>query len=296
MVRACSTEHEADRLWRELVDKTLEQGVADYKRDYLNHPHYYDTFQNTIVELLSLLEVPGFASVLTKTRRVLTWPIRKLMSLGKKIVSPDGQEEGVLNQIGEHLLISFSDQLLEKIDSDSKQTNWWKDCYSLVRQERKQILSEYEKAVDEYILAFEDEIELAANRLYNKLSEQPILLNTLRATRVSTDLAAIVLILETGGIGVHDLIITPAMLAITSLLTESAIGSYINKVEAELKQKQLKTVKEELFMAHFQQALYKLPEKLSDSNRFNISQDLLKQAEQQRNEKKNGIRILGFNF
>ncbi|MEE9338848.1 MAG: GTPase [Methylococcaceae bacterium] len=285
-------EHEAAKIWRTLVDSSIEQALSEYKRDYLDHPQHYETFQNTIVELLSLLEVPGFASVLTKTRRALTWPLRKLMSLGKKIVSPESQEEEILNQVGEHLLISFSDKLLEKIDSNTNQSKWWKDSYILVREQREELLRNYEVAVDDYAISFQEDVREAANRLYNKLSEQPILLNSLRATRVTTDVAAIALILETGGIGVHDLIITPAMLAITSLLAESAIGSFINKVEVELKQHQLKTVKEDLFIEFLQKTLYALPEQLSDKSRFNISSEQLEKAEQQRSEKRNGIRIL----
>lgn len=285
-------EHEATIIWRTLVNSSVEQALIEYRRDYLDHPHYYETFQNTIVALLKLLEVPGFAGALTKTRRALTWPIRKIMSLGKQIVSPESQEEEILHQTGEHLLISFSDQLLEKINSDTKQSKWWKDSYCLVREQREEMLNDYKEAVEKYTISFQDEVHTAANRLYNKLSEQPVLLNTLRATRVTTDVAAIALILETGGIGVHDLIITPAMLAITSLLTESAIGSYITKVEAELKQQQLKAVKEELFIASLQKSLYALPEQLSDKSQFNISTKILKEVELQRKEKKNGIRIL----
>ena len=285
-------EHEATRLWHSLVDQSIEQALKEYKRDYLDHPQHYDTFQNAIIELLNLLEIPGFAGVLSKTRRVLTWPVRKIMGIGKKILSPDSQEEELLNQIGEHLLISFSEQLLEKIDSDSNQNLWWKESYTLLRQQRNEILGDYNKAVDQYCISFQQEIGVTANRLYEKLSEQPVLLNSLRATRVTTDLAAIVLILETGGIGVHDLVITPAMLAVTSLLAESAIGSYINKVELELKQNQLKTVKNDLFISCLQQSLYTLPKQLSNKSRFNISPELVEKAEHQRNEKKHGIRIL----
>lgn len=285
-------EHEATKLWCNLVDISIEQALAEYKRDYLEHPNHYDTFQNTIVQLLNLLEIPGFARVLTKTRRFLTWPVRKLVGWGKRGFSQDSQEEQLLNQIGEHLLISFSDQLLEKIETDSRQSKWWKECYVLVRQQRNVILDDYYSAVDGYVISFQQEIDAAANRLHDKLSEQPILLNSLRATRMTTDVAAIALILETGGIGVHDLVITPAMLAITSLLTESAVGSYINKVEAELKQNQFTTVKDDLFIARLQQSLYTLPQQLSNNSQFNISVELLKKAEQQRKEKKHGIRIL----
>ena len=64
-----------------------------------------------------------------------------------------------------------------------------------------------------------------------------MLLNSLRATRVTTDAAVIALALHTGGIGVHDLVIAPSMLTVTSLLAESAIGSYMHNVEADLKTK-----------------------------------------------------------
>ena len=285
-------EHEAARLWRSLVDQSIDQALEEYQRDYLNHPHYYDTFQNALIELLNLLEIPGISRVLTKSRRILTWPVRKLMALGKKMTSPLSTEETLLNQIGEHLLISFSEQLLGKIDSDSKQHHWWKECYCLLRQQRIEILDQYNGVVERYCIDFQQDVEATANRLYNKLSEQPIVLNSLRATRVTTDAAAMALVIQTGGIGLHDLIITPAMLSITSLLAESAIGSYMGSVEAELKQHQLNTVKNDVLIACLQQALYALPEQLSDKNRFNVSQAQLQSADVQRKEKKHGIRLL----
>ena len=82
------------------------------------------------------------------------------------------------------------------------------------------------------------------------------------------------------------------MLSVTSLLAESAIGSYMGSVEAELKQHQLNTVKNDVLIACLQQALYALPEQLSDKNRFNVSQAQLQSADVQRKEKKHGIRLL----
>jgi GTPase SAR1 family protein len=285
-------EHEAQKIWQGLVDKNIEQAVEEYKRDFLNHPQYYDTFQNALVELLELLEIPGISGVLTKTRRILTWPARKIFGIGKKVSRPKSQEHTLLNQIGEHCLISLADQLLEKVDSDTKQNKWWKDSYLLLRQQKNGLLDNYQLAVDNYSTSFQQDVEETANRLYNKLDEHPLILNGLRATRLTTDVAVMALMIETGGIGVHDLIITPALLSMTSLLAESAVGSFMGKAEAELKQHQLETVKQDLFIASLQQALYQLPEQLSDKSRFNISPELLKKAEQQRDEKKHGIRIL----
>jgi len=285
-------EHEALGIWNDLVDKNIEQAIEAYQRDYLNHPHYYETFQNALIELLNLLEVPGISRVLTKTRRVLTWPVRKVMKLGKQLSVPKNQEQVLLNQIGEHLLISLADQLLEKIDSDTKQNKWWKDSYCLLRQQKNELINDYQQVVDSYCSSFQQDVEATANRLYNKLSEQPVVLNSLRATRLTTDAAAMALMIQTGGIGIHDLVITPALLSMTSLLAESAIGGYMGNVEAELKLHQLETVKQDLFIASLQQSLYALPEQLAGHSRFNISMDVLKKAEQQRNEKKHGIRLL----
>jgi hypothetical protein len=95
-----------------------------------------------------------------------------------------------------------------------------------------------------------------------------------------------------GGIGVHDLIFAPAMLTITSLLAESALGSYMHKAEHDLKQHQLNTVKQALFVETIGRKLLALPEQLSAMTHFNISPDQLKAAEHQLTEKRHGLRLL----
>ena len=107
-----------------------------------------------------------------------------------------------------------------------------------------------------------------------------MVLNSLRATRVTTDAAALAVALHTGGIGVHDLIIAPAMLSVTSLLTESALGRYMNKAAAQLKQRQ-RTAVEHLLQQTLRQPLIALPDSLNDSQRLDIPRELLEQAARQ---------------
>jgi len=284
-------EHKALSLWQALIDQCIEQALLAYQRDYLNHPHYYDTFQQALIELLNLLEIPGISRMMTKGRRILTWPVRKLISMGRSTPPPVSHEKTVLNQIAEHLFISLSEQLLLKIDSDTPLRSWWKDNYCLLRQQKESLMTCYQQAVNDYMTCFQQDIEATANQLYDKLSEQPVILNSLRATRVSTDAAAMALVIQTGGIGLHDLVMTPAMLSVTSLLAESAVGHYMGHIEAELKQHQLQTVKQDLLITHLQKTLYHLPGQQSKQNRFNISPEQLQQAERQRNPKKHGIRF-----
>ena len=287
------SEHQSQRQWQTMVDQCLEQALTAYRRDFLDHPHHYHTFQVALLNLLDLLEIPGFARVLSKTRRIMTWPVRKLMNLGQGgfYASPD-QEITTLNQIGEHILIQLADKLLEKTETESEHLSWWRDTAIVMRQKRAGVLQGYQQAVVTYHSGFKLDVDAAAHRLYYKLEEQPMILNSLRATRLSTDAGAMILAIHAGGIGVHDLFVTPLMLGITSLLAESAIGSYMQRVEAELKQHQLQTVKCGLFQENLREQLYQLPQQSRSDSRFNISEQQCQQAERALKEKKHGLRLL----
>ncbi len=284
-------ELEAEAEWQQMIEAALEQAAQDYQRDYLNHPHHYQTFQDALVELLNLLELPGIAKVLGKTRRVMTWPVRKVFQLGKKYKSGDTQENVLLKQIGEHVLIQLADTVWEKSEQDSSGNDWWKDGRMVLRQLRQPLLEDYEQGVEAYHAEFRQDVEQTAHRLYYQLQEQPLILNTLRATRATTDATALALAINTGGIGLHDLVITPAMLSVTSLLAESAAGSYMKKLEAELKQHQLNTVKQ-LFAETLANGLNGMTGRMPHGRRFSITRQQLDEAEQALKEKRHGLRIL----
>jgi hypothetical protein len=82
------------------------------------------------------------------------------------------------------------------------------------------------------------------------------------------------------------------MLIISSLLAESAIGSYMHKVETELKLHQLNTVKQVLFVESIGKKLLALPEQLSMLTHFNISPEQLQAVERQLIDKRHGLRLL----
>ncbi len=285
-------ELEAAEQWRILVDESVEQALKEYQRDYLNHPHYYDTFQEALVELLNLLEIPGFSKILGTTRRVITWPVRKLMTLGKR-TSTDGvaHEVSLLNQLGNHVLVQISEQILEKTDVGQVNAMWWKDAASVLRQQKGKILHRFQQEAENYHHDFQQDVDETAQKLYQKLQEEPVLLNSLRAARATTDATALAVAIYTGGIGLHDLVLTPAMLSVTSLLTESAAGSFMTRQEMALKKHQLETVKTRLFENQLKHALYVIPQQLPSDKRFNISRQQLQQAEKELNEKRNGLRL-----
>lgn len=285
-------EHQAQHLWQSWVDQCINDAEAAYRRDYLDHPHHNETFNIALINLLNLLEIPGFAKVLSKTRRVMTWPMRKVMALGNSVSTGKvSQESLVLQLTGEHLIIQLMDKLLDA-NSTGQASRYWQETSKLLRSKRPALLYDYNLAIEQYQNGFQQDVTAAAQRLYHKLQEQPMILNSLRATRATTDAAGLLMALQTGGIGLHDLILAPFMLTMTSLLTESAIGHYMHKIEAELKYKQMQAVQKQLFHAGIKTRLYQLPLTATNTDRFNISEDLCLQAEQQLKDKKLGFRLL----
>lgn len=275
----------AAEFWAHAVQAGMDEAIATYQRECLDNPHYSYALQRAILRLLELLEIPGIAVALTNVRSVLTWPARRLQTLFKarfpgKNPGGEEQEARVLKEVAAHLLIGLQRKASERMVAveDSNQS-WWRELLTLLNRESTAIGSEAQAVVVNYQADFEVEIEEASQRLYRHLQQHPTTLNGLRAARVTTDAAAIVLAVKTGGVGINDLILTPAMLSITSLLTEGAVGGYMKQIESELKQRQLVLLKQVLFQDVLTERLLNLPHLIPESRCYAISPERLEQAE-----------------
>jgi hypothetical protein len=216
-------------------------------------------------------------------------PFKKLRRLfGKKSsdLAKNSNEINVLNALLNHTLTELAHELLDK-----NSHSMWREISKQLRQNRTDFLNEFNHAAQRYHEHFQQDVQLAAQGLYQKLEEQPLVLNTLRATRITADAAIVALTLYTGGIGLQDLAIAPAMLMLTNFLTESAIGGYMKKIESDLKSRQLEAVKTQIFEP-LSKRLYDLPNQLKTENHFAISPSQLADIENQFTKKPHGLRLL----
>ncbi len=286
-------EHQAIKDWQNWINESIDAALASYQHEYLDQPQLYETFQRTLAELLLLLEIPGLAGVLTHVRKVLTWPVKQIMKLSHDELpaSSTSHELTLLHQLAEHVLIQALDKSLDKAEQ-SKQNTWWKDLSLELRAKRSAILQDFTSSATDYHHAFQANIEHSARSLYDKLQEQPFVLNSLRATRVTADAAAIAISLNTGGVGLHDLLIAPAMVSVTSLLTESALGNYLQHTEEKLKKRQYHEVKQRVFLRSLKHQLMQLPTLISAKAQFNIPPEQLQMFEQQLSTQRHGLRLL----
>jgi len=281
-VEPVQQEHRAYDEWCARVDSEIEAALESYRESYINHPQKYDTFNRAIAELLILLEIPGLAGTLGATRQVVTWPVRKLLGIGRAIVS-DPSERAAAQDHEQETLLRIHKKTLSELQNltmdhgDTSNAAWWLAINRGLRSAEAPMTDEYQRDIAQYRQDFEPEIEKAAQSLYKTLQDQPAVLNGLRAARVTTDAAAVILAVHSGGLAASDLLIAPAMLSVTSMLTEGAVGKYMDTVKEQLKEKQLETVGT-LLREEVAPELKKLATQVKGDNVFGITPDELKKA------------------
>jgi len=273
-------------LWREQVDAAVESAAVAYDAQYLSAPHYAATLQQAVVRLLELLEIPALAEPLIRARRVLTWPARKLRGLisattERVIARPPDRERAILSGIVRQALTDLQQLAAHEANrSPEPGARWWRQLFSALHAQSTELEVRTRGAIDAYQTAFAAEVEAAAQTLFTQLKTHPAMLNSLRAARVTADAAGLVIALKTGGIGLNDLILTPAMLSFTSTLAEGAIGGYMHVVESRLKARQRQAVRETVLDGVLKPLLLETPRAMPDDGLLAIDETLYRAAEQ----------------
>lgn len=289
-VAPLEVELEALRAWAGRVDAALDEATESYRRDFLDHPQRFDTFRRATVELLHLLELPGFAGVLGQVRHVLSWPARRLFAARQTwtarwrrrdaIPHGLGSEEIVIFQLIEKLLTSLERDAARRSDPATPGHAVWRALARRLERRQDELRSAFQHAARQQRDDFAPVIQATASQLYASLQKKPAMLNTLRAARATTDVAAIAVALKTGGLGLNDLLFAPAMFALASMMTEGALGSYMTHVANQLKKRQLEHVRAELIRGVFARELHALAADLEGAGLFGISPEQLQQATQ----------------
>jgi len=262
-------ELEAKKEWHALIEDALDAAEQTYVVGYLENPDKYETFNRALGELLSLLEIPGIAATLKRTRSIVTWPARKLLGLGKSVVTSPfdkgdsktlDQEAEILKLMLAEVITTLQGHLMEQQQEPSAQQHWWQLLSKRFSQQSNTLESQYQSQGAIAREEFEPRIEETAQRLFAQLQDQPKLLNTLRAARVTADAAGVALAVKSGGLAPSDLVLAPAMLSVTSLLTESALGRYLDISKRELKREQQQHIRVRLLDSVLKEELFQMAE------------------------------------
>lgn len=280
-------EHEALDAWARLVAEAEAGLLTAYRRDFLDHPQRYDSFRRATAELLALLELPRIGNALGQVRSAVTWPARKLFSSGQRWLEQyrgvrSGpklpSEQAFLHNEIDTLLMALQRDALRRSEPAQVDAHVWRALERRLTERQPQLRERFRDAARAHHEQVTKEIRTAADKLYNTLQKSPKLLNTLRGARAMTDIAGIALAVKSGGAAPHDLVFAPAMFALTSLLTEGALGTYMQGVAQELKESQYEDARTRLVSEVIHAELIGVGRQLEADGLFGISRDDLAAA------------------
>lgn len=221
------------REWNEMVAAQTRAFLARYRSEYIDHSKHHDVAQKAILGLLELLEIPALAGPISRTRRALTWPFRRLAaSFGGSADSARDKELEVLDAAVDHYLLSL------RAAAATHRHPWWRQLEAELDSCEARLKRAFRDSIDRYREAFQPRIDALSSELYEQLKRNPATLNTLRATRIGADAGGIVIAFNTGTLGLYDALFAPAVISLTSYLTESAVGQYLRSVIGGLKREQ----------------------------------------------------------
>ena len=235
------------RDWRAAVHAGQLEFDNRYRREFLTGERFR-RFDEALVRLLELLELPGLGRVLSGTLWVLRTPYRLIKGLAKKAFSrPEGPnlpEQPMLEQA----LAGWLDMLRKEAARRARTHPVWAHIEEgfeggLGQQARER----FQQGVRSFRLGMAEEVDRTARRIYEELEKKPAVLNSLRGGKLTLDAAAIVAAVATAGHNwVLDFALVPLAASATHHLVELMGKQYVDSQREQTRDRQQALVKQYL--------------------------------------------------
>jgi hypothetical protein len=230
--------------WRGLVHEGQVEFDGRYQREYLMSERFY-RFDEALVRLLDLLELPGIGKFLSGALYVVRTPYRLLKNLFNKAVRREETlgppERPVLDQAWNGWIDFLRKEAVRRANTHPVWTHinlgFNSGLGDLARQR-------YEQGFQSFQLAMADEVERTARAIYEDLQKNPMALNVLRGTKFTLEVAAITGAVLHAGITPWDLVWVPLSAAITQQIVELLGKSYVEAQREQARLRQMTMLKQ----------------------------------------------------
>jgi hypothetical protein len=227
--------------WRGLVQHGQVEFDARYRREYLATEQFH-RFDEALVRLLELLELPGIGKVLSNALWVVRTPYRLLKGLVSKAMRRPEMPAIPERPMLEGALTGWLDMLRKETARRSEIHPVWAYLETGFQGGLSESARErFEEGLRNFHLSLGDEVDRTARAIYEELEKNPVALNTLRGTKFALDAAAITGALVVGGINVWDVVLVPLAASVTQQLVELLGAQYVDsqREHARLRQQAL---------------------------------------------------------
>jgi len=224
--------------WRSTVQAGQVEFDNRYRREYLTSEKF-QSFDEALVRLLDLLELPGVGKIVSTTLWVVRTPYRLLKGwLGKALTradTPSLPELPVLEQALNGWLDMLHKEAVRRADShgvwEHIEKGFNTDLPNLARDR-------FQQGFRSFRLSLADEVDHTARAIYEELERNPVMLTTLRSGNFALDVAAIVGAFTIGHIGVHDFVLVPLLASIKQQIIELLGRQYVDNQREQIRIRQ----------------------------------------------------------
>ncbi len=272
------------RVWRDMVNNGKVEFDQRYLREYLTGSKY-NHFDEALVRLIDMLDLPGVGRILSGTLWLLRTPYRLAKGLIVKALTRPEAPPLPEHPILEQALNGWLDYLRKEAAQRSADHPLWQHIeHGFSSGLPEGARERFEQAFRGYQLGLATEVDTTARGIYEALEKKPILLNTLRGGKLALDVAVIAGTLAAGPLtSWHHLITVPLAASVTHQLVELMGRQYVDSQRESARLRQQALMSEQISgplaewliewpttggsdFERMQQALRRLPESIVQLN------------------------------
>ena len=213
--------------WRNLVQEGQKDFDLRYRREYLTGEQFR-RFDEALVKLLELLELPGVGKILSGALYVVRTPYRLLKGLLSRGFQRPHAAALPERPVMEGAFHGWLDLLRKEAARRGPTHPLWvhlQQGFATGMAEKAQ--EQFEQCFRTFQLSQADEVDRTARAIYEDLAKNPVALNTLRGSKFALEVASITGAIVMGGINLVDIVLVPLAASITHQLVELLGKSYV---------------------------------------------------------------------
>ncbi len=224
--------------WRLLVQEGQLDFTNRYRKEYLTAERFR-RFDETLVRLLELLELPKIGQILSKTLNVLRLPYTFIKSWFRKEPLMPANATLAERPVLEAALRAWIDQLRKTAAMKKDQHPLWNYVNHGFQQGLSdEAMQRFDKLAVAFHTSLTDEVERTARAILEDLEKSPIALNTLRGTKFALDIGAVIGGVVLGGFSPISIVLAPLGASVTQYLVDLLGENYVTMRREETRTRQ----------------------------------------------------------
>src|SRR5262249_17681751 len=238
LLAVAKTDLAALEKWRTLVQAGQQDFDHRYYREYLSGERFH-RFDEALVKLIDLMELPGVGRVLSGALYVIRTPYRLIKGLIVKALARPGTPPVPERPVMEASLTGWLDQLrAETIRRAGMHPLWSLIAPGFDGGLIDGATQQFEAQFRQFQLALTDDVDKTSRAIYAELEKDPALLNTIRGGKFAIDVAAIAGAIVAGGLNFWDFALVPLAASVSQMLVEFMGKQYVDSQREQTRRRQ----------------------------------------------------------